>query len=79
MLSGVQFGDLGIRSLCGPVGLISLFLQLSLDGFTAECEVVRLRVNLSKSEPMVLCWNKVLWRKSSPSRRVKIPLVLVHK
>ncbi len=65
----VRFGNLGIASLLIAYDMVLLAsshcdLQHTLGRFAAECEVVGMKVNTSKSEAMVLCRKKVdcsLW------------------
>ncbi|KAK3538438.1 hypothetical protein QTP86_003713 [Hemibagrus guttatus] len=63
-LEGVQFGDHRISSLIFADDVVllapsSLDLQHALGCFAAECEVAGMRVSTSKSEAMVLDWEKV--------------------
>ena len=63
-VEGVRFGDLRIGSLLFADDVVLLAssdrdLQLSLDRFTAECEVAGMRISTSKSESMVLNQKRV--------------------
>ena len=63
-LEGVHFGDLRIGSLLFADDVVLLAssardLQMSLDWFTAECEVGGMRISTSKSEAMVLRLKKL--------------------
>ena len=56
---GFQFGGVGISSLLFADDVVQLApsggdLLLSPEWFTAECEVVGMRISTSKSETMVL-------------------------
>lgn len=55
------FSDVRFKSLPFAVDVVLLApsvldLQLSLDGFTAQCQVARMRTSTSKHEAMVLSW-----------------------
>ena len=61
---GFQFGSVRISSRLYVDDMVLLVLsggdlQLLLERFAAECEAARMRINISKSENMVLCWKRV--------------------